>query len=138
MNVNDIEKIASIMKKYNISIIKTNELEIHASQNNINNNKHIENNSVTDNKVKEEENNLLHKILSPTMGTVYVAGTPGGNPYIKINQKINKGDTLFLVEVMKHITEITSDVSGIVRNIYVKNEESVERGALLVEIEKNV
>ncbi len=66
------------------------------------------------------------KVVSPIVGTFYESSSPDGDPFVKVGQKVNKGDVLFIIEAMKVINEITAEVSGEVLEILVKNEDFVE------------
>jgi len=64
-------------------------------------------------------------VKSPLVGTFYAASSPQDEPFVKVGQHVNKGDTLCIIEAMKIMNEITSPVSGIVQAIHVKNGEPV-------------
>jgi len=83
--------------------------------------------------IVEEMN--YHKIKSPLVGTFYDASSPDHPSFVKVGQSVNPGDILCIVEAMKVMNEIRSDVSGIIKKIHVKNETMVEYGQLLFEIE---
>ncbi len=82
----------------------------------------------------EVNNNVLVK--APLVGTFYDSPSPESDPFVITNQKVNKGDILFIVEAMKVMNEITSPVSGIVKHILVKNSSMVEYGQVVLEIEE--
>jgi acetyl-CoA carboxylase biotin carboxyl carrier protein len=73
----------------------------------------------------------LHVITSPIVGTFYRAPATGAEPYVKIGAKIEGGTILCVVEAMKLMNEITSDVVGEVMEIYVENGQPVEYGQKL-------
>ena len=56
----------------------------------------------------------------------YEASAPGKEPYVKLGQHVEKGQTLCIIEAMKMMNEITAPVSGTVAQILVKSEEMVE------------
>lgn len=74
---------------------------------------------------KEREDNL-HTITSPMVGTVYKAPAPDAPPYIEEGDHIKKGDVVCIIEAMKIMNEIESDVAGEVLEVLVGNEEPVE------------
>ncbi len=76
----------------------------------------------------------LHVITSPIVGTFYRAPSPGADPYIKTGSKIEVGAILCIVEAMKLMNEIPSDVSGEVVEIHAENGHPVEYGQKLVSI----
>jgi len=76
----------------------------------------------------------LHLITSPIVGTFYRAPAPGAEPYIKIGSKIEVGTILCIVEAMKLMNEIPSDVAGDVVEIHAENGQPVEYGQQLFSI----
>jgi len=81
-----------------------------------------------------EENNYLVK--APLVGTFYSAPSPDSEPFVRVNQKVNKGDVLFIVEAMKVMNEITSPLSGTVVKINVKDATMVEFDQVVLEIKE--
>lgn len=65
-------------------------------------------------------------VKSPLVGVVYLQAKPGQAPYVKVGDHINKGDTVCIIEAMKMMTEVKSEVSGTVSEIKVENEDLVE------------
>lgn len=74
-------------------------------------------------------------ITSPMVGTAYLAAEPGAKPFVKVGDKVSKGDTLILVEAMKTFNPVTSDKAGTVKEILVVDGQPVEFGEPLVVIE---
>ena len=68
----------------------------------------------------------LHEIKSPIVGTFYRAPTPDADSYIQVGDSISSGTVLCIVEAMKLMNEIESDVSGKVIKILVENGKPVE------------
>ena len=66
------------------------------------------------------------QIKAPLVGTVYLQAKPKQPPYVTVGQHIHKGDIVCVVEAMKMMTEIKSDVDGVVTSIDVDNGELVE------------
>ncbi|MFT6630762.1 MAG: acetyl-CoA carboxylase biotin carboxyl carrier protein [Bacteriovoracaceae bacterium] len=75
-----------------------------------------------------------HKVTSPFVGTYYGQPAPGKENYIKVGDKISKGQTLCILEAMKIMNEIESDVSGEVVEICIDNESLVEFGQTLFKV----
>ena len=69
------------------------------------------------------------------VGTFYRAPSPGAPPFVEIGQSVSKGQTLCIIEAMKLLNEIESDVSGTVKAILVENGQPVEYGQPLFLIE---
>ena len=74
-------------------------------------------------------------ITSPMVGTAYLSPEPGAKPFIKVGEKVSKGDTLILVEAMKTFNPVTSDRAGTVTQILITDGQPVEFGEALVVIE---
>ncbi len=70
----------------------------------------------------------LHLVKSPIVGTYYGSPSPGAGPFVKIGGYIETGQTLCIVEAMKLMNEIESDISGEVLRIFVENGQPVEYG----------
>ena len=70
----------------------------------------------------------LHLVKSPIVGTYYSAPSPGAEAFVKIGGYIETGQTLCIVEAMKLMNEIESDISGEVLRIFVENGQPVEYG----------
>lgn len=83
----------------------------------------------------EELNNFV-MIKAPLVGTFYDSPSPESDPFVILNQKVNKGDILFIVEAMKVMNEITAPVAGVVKRIHVKSATMVEYGQVVMEIEE--
>lgn len=79
----------------------------------------------------------LHVIKSPFVGTFYASASPGKPAYAKIGDKVKSGQPLCVLEAMKIMNEIDSDVSGEVVEICVDNESLVEFGQPLFKIRPN-
>lgn len=75
------------------------------------------------------------KVTSPFVGTFYRSPSPTSEPYVKEGQKIKKGDVLCIVEAMKLMNEIESDLSGTVVSALIENGQPVEFGEPLFEID---
>ena len=75
-------------------------------------------------------------VTSPLVGTFYRAPAPGAAPFAEVGQEVKVGDTLCIVEAMKVMNEIKSEVDGKVLEIKVENGKPVEFGQTLFLIEK--
>ncbi|MDH3716265.1 MAG: acetyl-CoA carboxylase biotin carboxyl carrier protein [Gammaproteobacteria bacterium] len=69
-----------------------------------------------------------HLIESPMVGTFYEAPTPGARPFVAVGQTVSAGDTLCIIEAMKILNQIESDVPGTVTACLVDNGQAVEFG----------
>jgi len=70
----------------------------------------------------------LHLIKSPIVGTYYGSPSPGAEAFVKVGAHVDDGQTLCIVEAMKLMNEIDSDVSGEVIRIFAENGQPVEYG----------
>lgn len=75
-------------------------------------------------------------VESPMVGTFYRAPAPGAEPFVKEGDRVEKGQVLCIIEALKVMNEIESEVSGIVRKILVENGQPVEYGQPLFYIEQ--
>ena len=71
-------------------------------------------------------------IKSPIIGTAYLAAEPGAKHFIKIGDKIKKGQTIMIVEAMKTMNHIPSTNDGEVKDILIKDGQPVEFGQTLI------
>jgi len=76
----------------------------------------------------------VHYVVSPIVGTFYRAPNPDADPYIKVGDAIDTGKTLCIVEAMKLMNEIESDISGTIVKVFPDNAEPVEFGERLFAI----
>lgn len=77
-------------------------------------------------KAKEDTAEKLHEVRSPIVGTFYRAPAPDADSYIEIGDTVSVGSVLCIVEAMKLMNEIESDVSGKIIKILVENGKPVE------------
>jgi acetyl-CoA carboxylase biotin carboxyl carrier protein len=77
----------------------------------------------------------VHALKSPMVGTFYRAPSPGAPSFVEVGQAVTKGQTLCIIEAMKLLNEIESDVSGTIKAILVENGQPVEYGQPLFSIE---
>ncbi len=78
--------------------------------------------------------NAVKTVKSSMVGIFYAAGAPGAEPYVTRGSKVKKGDVLCIIEAMKLMNEITSDVDGEIADICVENGHMVEFGQVLFKI----
>lgn len=81
----------------------------------------------------EEEGYL---VTAPMVGTYYSAPSPGAPAYVQVGDTVNEGDTLCIVEAMKMMNQIESEVSGTVKSIRAQNGDPVEYGQILFVIDQ--
>ncbi len=76
------------------------------------------------------------EVRSPMVGTFYRAPAPDADPYVEVGDMVKAGQTLCIIEAMKLMNEIQSEVSGRVAKILVENAQPVEYDQVLFLIEK--
>ena len=76
----------------------------------------------------------LVDVTSPFVGTFYASSSPGSDAYVKVGDKVSAGKVLCIVEAMKIMNEIESDIAGEIVEICVENENYVEFGQVLYRI----
>ena len=93
---------------------------------------------VADQPVKHSSKNEPRgaQIKAPLVGTVYLQSKPDQPPYVKVGSHVNKGDVVCVIEAMKMMTEVKSEVAGTVSVINVDNGELVECQQPLFEIKE--
>ena len=85
-------------------------------------------------KVEEKKLELGSAIKSPIVGTFYRKPSPDKDPFIKVGDSIEVGDVLCIIEAMKMMNEIKSDISGKILSIDVEDGEPVEFGQRIITI----
>ena len=76
----------------------------------------------------------LHVITSPIVGTFYRAPSPEADPFAQVGQKVSKGKILCIIESMKLMNEIESDVEGEIVEVFPRSGQPVEYGEKLFAI----
>lgn len=74
-------------------------------------------------------------VRSPMVGTFYASPSPEAEPFVKVGQSVDTGDTLCMVEAMKMFNQIESEFKGKIKRILVENAQPVEFDEPLFEIE---
>lgn len=76
-----------------------------------------------------------YKVTSPMVGTFYRSPSPDSAAFVEVGSTVSVGQTLCIIEAMKLMNELESEVSGVVRKISIDNGKPVEFGQVLMEIE---
>ena len=96
----------------------------------------VELNTLTDtDRTVNDEVQTGSVVKSPLVGTYYAASSPENPPFVKVGDKVSKGQVLGIVEAMKLMNEIESEFDGTVKEILVENEQMVEFGQPMFVIE---
>jgi acetyl-CoA carboxylase biotin carboxyl carrier protein len=75
-----------------------------------------------------------HIVNSPIVGTFYRAASPDSPPFCEVGSSVRRGQVLCIIEAMKLMNEIESDIDGVVTEIYPQNAQAVEFGEPLFAI----
>ena len=84
-----------------------------------------------------KNNNSFHEIKAPMIGTFYQSPDPDSEAFVKVGDPINEGDTLCIIEAMKMMNKIETDISGTIERILVQNGDPVEFDQVLFLVSKN-
>jgi len=71
-------------------------------------------------------------VTSPMVGTVYLSSEPGGSPFVKVGDRVAKGQTILIIEAMKVMNPIPAPAAGTVQEILVADGRPVEYGEVLM------
>ena len=138
-----IKELTNMLEELNLSeiLIENDKIgKVKVSRNNYklqipnvsNNIEKTDNDAKNDNLINENEENI---IKSPMVGTIYLQPEPNSDPFIRIGDKVKKGQTLLIVEAMKTMNDIVADKNGTIKEILVKNEQPVQFDDPLIIIE---
>ena len=138
INKNIIKELTEYLNEFNLTEIEYTEKDIKVKVS-----KSSGANLTTVKEIKSEiksENTKLNNISgtevpSPIIGTAYLAPEPGGRKFVEVGKKINKGDTIMIVEAMKTMNHVPSPVAGTVKKICVEDGQPVEYGHTIAIIE---
>lgn len=154
MDINQIKKLIKVIETSEITefSIQDGDLKIKISKNSNNQfsyqmpvhssqmpQKEVETVKPVEPSGEQEEataNKNLHEIRSPIVGTFYRAPAPDADPYSQVGDTITAGSVLCIVEAMKLMNEIESDVDGKIVKILVENATPVEYNQPIFLIEK--
>ena len=138
INKNIIKELTEYLNEFNLTEIEYTEKDIKVKVSKLSGA-----NLTTVKEIKSEiksENTKLDNISgtevpSPIIGTAYLAPEPGGKKFVEIGKKINKGDTIMIVEAMKTMNHVPSPIAGTIKKICVEDGQPVEYGHTIAIIE---
>lgn len=87
--------------------------------------------------IQEHISTRVKAVKAPIVGVVYLQAKPGQPAFINVGDHIKKGDTVCVIEAMKMMTEVKSDLTGTVSEIKVGNEDLVEVGQPLITVKED-
>ena len=138
INKNIIKELTEYLNEFNLNEIEYTEKDIKvkvskSSGSNLASIKEIKSEIKTEN--IKIDNVSGTEVPSPIIGTAYLAPEPGGKKFVEVGKKINKGDTIMIVEAMKTMNHVPSPVAGTVKKICVEDGQPVEYGHTIAIIE---
>ena len=138
INKNIIKELTVYLNEFNLTEIEYTEKDIKvkvskSSGSNLASIKEIKSEIKTEN--IKIDNVSGTEIPSPIIGTAYLAPEPGGKKFVEVGKKINKGDTIMIVEAMKTMNHVPSPIAGTVKKICVEDGQPVEYGHTIAIIE---
>lgn len=74
-------------------------------------------------------------LTSPMVGTAYLSSEPGGAPFVKVGDRVAKGQTVLIIEAMKVMNPIAAPANGVVKEVLIHDAQPVEFGEPLLVIE---
>ena len=136
---NIIKELSNYLDEFNLTEIEITEKDtkIKVSKNNVSINSQP---VTTSSSINVQSENASSKrsiksgieITSPIIGTAYHSPEPGAKKFAEVGKKINKGDTIMIVEAMKTMNHVPSTADGIVKEICVEDGHPVEFGQTII------
>jgi acetyl-CoA carboxylase biotin carboxyl carrier protein len=77
----------------------------------------------------------LVDIKSPMVGTFYAQPEPGAEPYVRVGSRVSVGQTLCIIEAMKIMNPLDSEMSGVIREVLIEDAQPVEFGQILFRVD---
>lgn len=148
MDINEIKKLIKVFESAKVTelSIQEGDLKIKISKNGSSKNvEYVQQNipieapavkTEPDKNVEPVQDNS-HIVKSPIVGTFYRAPAPDADPYVQSGDSVSTGSVLCIVEAMKLMNEIESDISGKILQILVEDGTPVEFNQPLFKIEKS-
>ena len=138
INRNLIKELTECLEEFGLAEIEYSEKDIKVkvskfSGTNVATSKEIKSASKSD--VVKSEKISGTEIPSPIIGTAYLAPEPGGKKFVEVGKKVNKGDTIMIVEAMKTMNHVPSPIAGTIIQICVEDGQPVEYGHTIAIIE---
>ena len=138
INRNLIKELTECLEEFELAEIEYSEKDIKVkvskfSETNVSTSKEIRSDLKSD--VVKSQKISGTEIPSPIIGTAYLAPEPGGKKFVEVGKKVNKGDTIMIVEAMKTMNHVPSPIAGTVKQICVEDGQPVEYGHTIAIIE---
>lgn len=145
MDIKDIKELISLINITDIDTVEIEKSDIKlriskTGQKSFNKTPLVEGSPPRETREVEEASPVLEDqgyiIKSPMVGTFYASSSPDTAPFVKVGDRIEKGQTICIIEAMKIMNEIEAEVSGEVLEILVKNEDVIEYGQALIRVRR--
>ena len=138
INKNIIKELTEYLNEFNLTEIEYTEKDIKVKVSKLSGSnaaafKEIKSDIKSEN--IKQDNISGTEVQSPIIGTAYLAPEPGGKKFVEVGKKINKGDTIMIVEAMKTMNHVPSPIAGTVKKICVEDGQPVEYGHTIAIIE---
>ena len=137
-----IKELNEYLEEFNLTEIEITEKDtkIKVSKNigaNISQPSMVAYNSQTEKSTSDNNQSVKNgiEVTSPIIGTAYHAPEPGAKKFVEVGKKINKGDTIMIVEAMKTMNHVPSSSDGVVKEICIDDGQPVEFGQTLIILE---
>ena len=138
INKNIIKELTEYLNEFNLTEIEytENDIKVKVSKSsgaNLTTVKEIKSETKSEN--SKIDNVRGTEVPSPIIGTAYLAPEPGGKKFVEVGKKINKGDTIMIVEAMKTMNHVPSPIAGTIKKICVEDGHPVEFGQTIIILE---
>ena len=138
INKNIIKELTEYLDEFNLTEIEYTEKDIKVKVSK-SSGANIAAVKETKSEIKSEniklDNTSGTEVTSPIIGTAYLAPEPGGKKFAEVGKKINKGDTIMIVEAMKTMNHVPSPLDGVVKEISVEDGQPVEFGQTIATLD---
>jgi len=127
-----IQELVGYLNEFNLTEIEygNSDTKIKVSRNTLKSTAHESTPQKSTERISEKLKGT--KVISPIIGTAYIAPEPGGKKFVEVGKKIKKGDTVMIVEAMKTMNHVPSPKDGTVKEIFINDGQPVEYGQILV------
>ena len=135
INKNIIKELTEYLKEFNLTEIEYTEKDIKVKVSKLSG-ANIAAVKDINSEIKSEnikiDNIIGTEVPSPIIGTAYLAPEPGGKKFVEVGKKINKGDTIMIVEAMKTMNHVPSTSDGVVKEIWGEDGQPVVFGQTML------
>ena len=130
MKISDIKALAELVRKNNLSALDVSEGELHIRIENA----PAEASAAAPAADSGPDFGAARMVVSPMVGVFYASPSPDDPPFVKVGQKVHKGDVLCIIEAMKLMNEITAEEDGEIIDVCAANGSVVEYGQTLFKL----